>query len=82
MSYSRDQPVILRVGADPEPYYAVLDRYAERPVMKANPHRTEFTYPFKVKGRMLGGFLQKFKVGIGEFSHRVRKGCIALPESW
>ena len=50
--------------------------------MKANPHRAEFTYPFKVKGWMPGGFLQKFEVGIGEFPDGVRKGCIALPESW
>ena len=80
--FSVDQPVILRMCADPEPNYTVLDRDAERPVMKANPYRAELANPFKVKGRMPGGFLQKFEVGIGEFLHRVRKGCIALPESW
>ena len=70
------------MGADPEPYYTVFDRDTECSVMEANPYRPELTCPFKVKGWMPGGFLQKFEVGISEFPHWVRKGCIALPESW
>ncbi len=82
MTSSSDQPVIFGMSAYPEPDNAGLDRYTERPIVKANPDRPELPCLFEVKGWVSGGFFQKFETGIGKFLNVLWKGFITLPESW
>jgi hypothetical protein len=63
---SGNQPVIIRVGADPEPYDTIFDRDAERPVVTPDSYRPELANLLEVKGRVAGVFLQELEIGIGQ----------------
>jgi hypothetical protein len=75
-----NQPVIFRMGTNPEPYDAVGCIHTNGSIVEADTSRPETPHLLEMYRRVLRVCLQKFESFVGLFTERSRKGVVASPE--
>lgn len=74
------QPVVLRVGPDPEPDQPLGRLGGERPMAEPDAGRPEASDLLDVQRRVRGVVLEKGEDLVGELLNGTRKSPVASPE--
>jgi hypothetical protein len=79
---SADQPVVLSVGANPEPEVALIHLDGQRTMAQTDAHRPVTSDLLELQRRMTRITFQKFIIGIGKLANRRRQRLVGDPEFW